>query len=140
MTFFHYQLMSIFYMLAIGSNLINLNFQVIFTILGWTIPLSLAYVNLFCQFFLIVYFFLTTIEISWLKYLHKFIWKSVRPIDDGFVVTCCTINNIVFSSILAVAWIMSGGGMAFLISILCSFEWHLTFWINKDASIKTYFR
>lgn len=132
--------MSIFYMLAIGSNLINLNFQVILTIFGWTIPLSLAFVNLFCQFFLIVYFFLTTIEISWLKYLHKFIWKSVRPIDDGFVVACCTINNIVFSSILAVAWIMSGGGMAFLISILCSFEWHLTFWINEDASIKTHFR
>ena len=140
MFLFHYQLMSIFYMLVIGSNLINLNFQMILTIFGWTISSNLAYLNLFCQFFLVVYFFLTLIEISWLKYLHKFIWKSVRPLDDGFVVACCTFNNIVFSTVLAVAWIMSGGGKAFLISILCSLEWHLTFWINEDASIRTYFR
>ena len=132
--------MTIFYTSMIMSNLINLNFQFILTLFDLTISLNLAYTHLFCEFFLVVYFFLTLIEITWLKYLYKFIWKSMRSIDDCFVVACCCINNVVFSTLLAVAWIMSGGGKAFLVSILRSFEWHITFWINEHVIFRTYFR
>ena len=133
--------MSIFYLWMIGSNLINLNIRVILTVFGLTLPINLAYVQIFCEFALILYLLLTLIEITWIKYLYKFVWKSVRPIDECFVVTCCTLINATFSSFLSVAWIKSGGGNLNIKSITGSFDWHFNYWLYEvSPEDNNYFR
>ena len=133
--------MSIFYVLMIASNLINLNIRVILTVFGLTLPIKLAYVQIFCEFTLILFLLLTLIEITWIKYLYKFVWKSVRPIDEGFVVTCCTLINTTFSSLLSVAWIKSEGGKLNIKSITGSFDWHYNYLLNEvDPDDNNYFR
>ena len=133
--------MSIFYVLMIGSNLINLNIRVILTVFGLTLPINLAYVQIFCEFTLILFLLLTLIEITWIKYLYKFVWKSVRSIDEGLIVTCCTLINATFSSLLSVAWIKSGGGKLNIKSITGSFDWHFNYrLIEVNPDNYNYFR
>ena len=122
--------MSIFYMLLICSNIFNLTLQTFLVVFGFTLPLNVAYYQVFCESFLYFFPILTLIEISWLKYMHKFVWKSVRPLDEGFVVTCCTLNKAVFCTLLSIAWIQSYGGKNLLLTITDPFEWHMTYWIN----------
>ena len=124
--------MSIFYMLLIGSNIFNLTLQTFLVVFGFTLPLNVAYYQVFCESFLYFFLLLTLIEISWLKYMHKFVWKSVRPLDEAFVVTCCTLNKTVFCTLLSMAWIQSYGGKNLLLAITDPFEWHMTYWINDD--------
>ena len=124
--------------MAIGMNIFFLNVRIILTIFGLTLPLNLAYFIVLCENILIFYFLLTLIEISWLKYFYKFVWKSVRPLDEGFVVSCFTLNNIVFATLLSIGWLMSGKGKLLLMHVADPFEWHVTFWLNE--SLETYFR
>ena len=124
--------------MAIGINIFFLNVRIILTIFGLTLPLNLAYFIVLCESIMIFYFLLTLIEISWLKYFYKFVWKSVRPLDEGFVVSCFTLNNIVFATLLSIGWLMSGRGKRYLMHVADPFEWHITFWLNE--SLETYFR
>ena len=132
--------MSIFYMLLIVSNLVNLTFQTFLVVFGMTLPMHMAYIQIFCQFTLYSIFLLTLTEITWLKFLHKYVWKSVRPLDEGFVVTCCTLNNVVFSALFSIAWIQSNGGKVLIMTITNPFEWHMTYWITEENVNDNYFR
>ena len=116
----------------IGSNIFNLTLQTFLVVFGFTLPLNVAFYQVFCESFLYFFLLLTLIEISWLKYMHKFVWKSVRPLDEAFVVTCCTLNKTVFCTLLSMAWIQSYGGKNLLLAITDPFEWHMTYWINDD--------
>ena len=127
--------MSIVYMLLIGSNLIILNLQTILNVFGLTIPLNVAYIHVSCCFGTFYFLLLTIINITWLKYLNKFFWKSVRPLDEGFIVSLCTLNNSLFSTLLTTAWIQSNGGKFLLWTITDPFEWHMTYWIKEDDII-----
>ena len=132
--------MTIFYILTIVSNLINLTLQTTLVIFGLTLPLNFAYLQVLCLSFMYFFFLLTLTEITWLKYLHKYVWKSVRPLDEGFVVTCCTLNNIVFSALFSIAWIQSNGGKVLIMTITNPFEWHMTYWITEENVNDNYFR
>ena len=132
--------MSIFYMLLIVSNLVNLTFQTFLVVFGMTLPMHMAYIQIFCQFTLYSIFLLTLTEITWLKFLHMYVWKSVRPLDEGFVVTCCTLNNVVFSALFSIAWIQSNGGKVLIMTITNPFEWHMTYWITEENVNDNYFR
>ena len=136
-----FQLMSTFYILLIGSNIINHTLTTILVIFSLKLPLNIALVQIFCESMLWHFFLLTLIEISWLKYLHKFVWKSIRPLDEGFVVAYCTLNNTVFSALLSIAWIKSSGGKFLLMTITNPMEWHMNYWINDGILIdNNYFR
>ena len=126
------------YAIVIGINITILTLRTIITILGLSLPLIISYFILFCESFSIFYQLLTFIEISWLKYFYKFVWKSVRSLDDGMVVSCFTLNNTVFATLLSIAWIMSGSGKLHLMHVADPFEWHITFWISDPT--KTCFR
>ena len=132
--------MTIFYMLTIVSNLINLTLHTTLVIFGITLPLNFAYLQVLCLSFMYFFFLLTLTEITWLKYLHKYVWKSVRPLDEGFVVTYCTLNNTVFSTLFSMAWIKSSGGKMLIFAITDPFEWHMTYWINEEKISDNYFR
>ena len=119
--------MSIFYMLLIVSNLVNLTFQTFLVVFGMTLPMHMAYIQIFCQFTLYSIFLLTLTEITWLKFLHMYVWKSVRPLDEGFVVTYYTLNNTVFSTLFSMAWIKVSGGKMLIFAITDPFEWHMTY-------------
>ena len=130
--------MSIFHAIAIACNIIFLTVRTVLTVFGLTLPMNVAYFLAFCEVTMSYYFLLNLIEISWLKYFYKYVWKSVRPLDEGFVVSCFTLNNIAFSTLLSGAWLMSGRGQRFLKSLVDPLEWHITFWINE--SVVTPFR
>ena len=133
-----FQLLSIIYAINIGSNVTILTIRTILTVFDLTLPLNISYFFLFCECLSIFYNLLTIIEISWLKYFYKFVWKSVRPLDEGFVVSCFTLNNIIFGALLTIAWIMSGSGKKWLMKVADPLEWHITFWISDPS--ETYFR
>ena len=122
----------------IGFNITIITLRTIIALLGLSLPFIFSYFILFCESFSIFYQLLTFIEICWLKYFYKFVWKSVRPLDDGFVVSCFTLNNTVFGTLLSIAWIMSGSGKLHLMHVDNPFEWHITFWISNPT--KTSFR
>ena len=133
-----FQLLSIFYAIMILSNFIILTSRTTLSLFDLNLPLNLSYFLPFCESFFIFYLLLTLIEIYWLKIFYKFVWKSVRPLDEGFVVSCLTLNNIVFATLLSIGWLMSGKGKLSLMYVADPFEWHITFWINE--SLETYFR
>ena len=133
-----FQLLSIVFAIMIGCNLTLLTLRTILIIFDLTLPLNLSYFLFFCEFFFLFYYILTYTEVSWLKYFYKFVWKSVRPLDEGFVVSCCTLNNIVFGSLLSIVFMMSGRGKKWLMHVADPLDWHITFWISDPP--ETYFR
>ena len=54
---------------------------------------------------------LLLIQTCIIRYCIEFIWKSVRPIDDRFVMVCITVNNTLLSFIFAAGTIWNAEGM-----------------------------
>ena len=128
-----FQLLSIAYAIQIGCNVIVLTFRTILTIFELTLPLNLSYFFFFCFFFSLCFLILTLIEISWLKYFYKFVWRSVRPLDEGLVVSCFILNNIAFGTLLTIVQMMSGRGKIWLMTLADPFEWYITFSISDHS-------
>ena len=54
---------------------------------------------------------LLLIQTCIIRYCIEFIWKSVRPIDDRFVMVCITVTNAFLSFLLAAMCVWDAKGM-----------------------------
>ena len=92
-----------------GLNLTTFNVKISMLVLEVQMPMGIIYVCHFIRtassFFLMFIIF----ESVLIRYWTEFVWKTVKPIDDQFVIFCLTLINTFISSYLSIFKILSGG-------------------------------
>ena len=92
-------------MIALFRNLTCFNLLAISALFDIHYPFFIAYIYQLFRIFSIAFYFLLIIQTCIIRFLIEFIWKSVRSINDSFVMLCITVINTLLSFIIA-AWIV----------------------------------
>ena len=105
------------------ANLIPLNITFLSFVFDITFPIYIGYFKGTIEFSVLIFAVLIQIETIWIKYWIEFKWKSVKPIDDKFVLTSLIIINTVISICIAISVvILSGGNIPMTYGIVSTFD------------------
>ena len=98
-------------MIALFRNLTCLNLLTISALFDIHYPFFIAYIYQLLKVFSIIFYFLLIIQTCIIRFWIEFIWKSVRSINDSFVMVCITVSNTFLSFIIAAGNIWNAEGM-----------------------------
>ena len=98
-------------MIALFRNLTCLNLLTISALFDTHYPFFIAYIYQLSKVFSIIFYFLLIIQTCIIRFWIEFIWKSVRSINDSFVMVCITVSNTFLSFIIAAGNIWNAEGM-----------------------------
>ena len=98
-------------MIALFRNLTCLNLLTIPALFDIHYPFFIAYIYQLFQLFTIGFYFLLIIQTCIIRFWIEFIWKSIRSINDSFVMVCITVINTLLSFISAAGIIWNAEGM-----------------------------
>ena len=125
------QLFTTQYGLLLVANLIPLNITFLSFVFDITFPIYIGFFKGAIEFSVLIFAVLLQIETIWIKYWIEFKWKSVKPIDDKFVLTSLIIINTVISICIAISVvILSGGNIPMTYGIVSTFDR----WINMNSN------
>ena len=74
-------------------------------------PILICYLKAYFDIKAVVFVILLQIEICWIKYWVEFKWKSVKQINDGFVITSLVVVNFAISSYVSVLGVIESAGI-----------------------------
>ena len=98
-------------MIALFRNLTCLNLLTIPVLFDIHYPFFIAYIYKLIRIFSIIFYCLLGIQTYIIRFWIEFIWKSIRSINDSFVMVCITVINTFLSFILAAGTIWNAEGM-----------------------------
>ena len=98
-------------MLALFRNLTCINLLIISALFDICYPFFIAYIYQLFRLFCIIFSFLLIIQTCAIRFWIEFVWKSIRSINDSFVMVCITVINTSLSFILAAGMIWNAEGM-----------------------------
>ena len=99
------QLFTLGCMIALFRNLTCFNLLTISALFDICYPFFITYIYQLFRIFSIAFYILLINQTCIIRFLIEFIWKSVRSINDSFVIRCITVINTLLSFIFA-AWIV----------------------------------
>ena len=74
-------------------------------------PFFIAYIYQIIRIFSVIFCNLLIIQTCIIRFWIEFIWKSVRSINDSFVMVCITVINTFLSFIFAAGIVWNAEGM-----------------------------
>ena len=98
-------------MIALFKNLTCLNILSISTLLDISYPFFIAYIYQLIKNACGIFFFLLLIQTCIFRFWIEFVWKSIRSINDNFVMFYITVMNSLVSIVLAAGVIWNAEGM-----------------------------
>ena len=98
-------------MISLFRNLTCLNLLTISTLLDISYPFFIAYIYQLIKNQCRIFLFLLLIQTCIFRFWIEFVWKSIRSINDSFVMVCITVINTFLSFILAAGTIWNAEGM-----------------------------
>ena len=121
-------------MLLLVANWIPLNLMFVGFVFDITFPTFLGFLKAAIETTLMETAVLLQVESIWIRYWIEFKWKSVRPIDDKFVVTCLIIINIFISfSSATITMILAGGDTPLTFGIVSPYDRFMN--MNSNTSL-----
>ena len=113
------------------ANLIPLNITFLSFVFDITFPIYIGYFKGTIEFSVLIFSVLLQIETIGIKYWIEFEWKSVKPIDDQFVLSSLVIINTIISVSIAISVvILSGGDIPLTYGIVSTFDR----WIHMNSN------
>ena len=110
-------------MLLLIANWIPLNLMFVGFVFDITFPTFVGFIKAAVEKTLMETALLLQVESIWIKYWIEFKWRSVRPIDDKFVVTCLVIVNIFIGlSSATITLTLAGGDIPLTYGIVSPFD------------------
>ena len=107
-------------MVLLVANVIPLTIAFLsFTFDIW-FPTPICSFKAYLDIVTVMFIILLQLEICWIKYWIEFKWKSVKQINDEFVVTVLFILNFLISSYVSILGITESGGLQPMTNGICS--------------------
>ena len=106
-----FQLSSLGFTIVILRNLVILNLATIFALFDIHFPFYIVYIHKFVTVFSMFFFLFLVIQSCIIRYWTEFIWKSVRPIDDRFVMAFLTAKDTFLSILFSTMVVWNADGM-----------------------------
>ena len=98
-------------MVLLMTNVIPLTISFLSFSFDIWFPISICYLKAYFDITAVVFVILLQIEICWIKYWVEFKWKSVKQINDGFVITSLVVVNFVISSYVSILGVIESAGI-----------------------------
>ena len=98
-------------MISLFGNLTCLNLLTISTLLDIFYPFFVVYIYQLVRNMSRIFFFLLLIQACIFRFWTEFVWKSIRSINDNFVMVYITVMNSLVSIVLAAGVIWNAEGM-----------------------------
>ena len=98
-------------MISLFGNLTCLNLLAISTLLDISYPFFVVYIYQLIRNMSRIFFFLLLIQACIFRFWTEFVWKSIRFINDNFVMVYITLMNSLVSIVLAAGVIWNAEGM-----------------------------
>ena len=102
------QMFSCLHGIILGLNLTTFNVKISILVLEVKMPLGVIiichYIGIAGVFSILFIIFESVLILYWME----FVWKTVKPIDDKFVIVWLTLVNIFISSFLSILTILTG--------------------------------
>ena len=116
------------------ANWIPLNVMFVGFVFDITFPTFVGFIKAAIEKTLMETALLLQVESIWIKYWIEFKWKSVRSIDDNFVVTCLVIINIIIGLASATTTLtLAGGDIPLTFGIVSPFDRYIH--MNFNTSV-----
>ena len=116
------------------ANWIPLNIMFVGFVFDITFPTFVGFIKAAIEKTLMETALLLQVESIWIKYWIEFKWKSVRSIDDNFVVTCLVIINIIIGLASATTTLtLAGGDIPLTFAIVSPFDRYMH--MNSNTSV-----
>ena len=98
-------------MVLLMANVIPLTISFLSFSFDIWFPILICYLKAYFDIMAVVFVILLQIEICWIKYWVEFKWKSVKQINDGFVITSLVVVNFVISSYVSILGVIESAGI-----------------------------
>ena len=98
-------------MIALFRNLTCLNLLTISTLFDISYPFFIVYIYQLIRNMSRIFFSLLLIQTCIFRFWTEFVWKSIRSINDNFVMVYITLVNSLVSIVLAAGVIWNAEGM-----------------------------
>ena len=98
-------------MISLFGNLTCLNLLTISILLDICYPFFVVYIYQLIRNMSRIFFFLLLIQTCIFRFWTEFVWKSIRSINDNFVMVYITLVNSLVSIVLAAGVIWNAEGM-----------------------------
>ena len=98
-------------MIALFRNLTCLNLLTISTLFDLSYPFFIVYIYQLMLNMNRIFFLLLLIQTCIIRFWIEFVWKSIRSINDNFVMFYITVMNSLVSIVLAAGVIWNAEGM-----------------------------
>ena len=98
-------------MVLLMANVIPLTISFLSFSFDIWFPISICYVKAYFDIMAVVFVILLQIEICWFKYWVEFKWKSVKQINDSFVISSLVVVNFVISSYVSILGVIESAGI-----------------------------
>ena len=98
-------------MISLFGNLTCLNLLTISTLLDICYPFFIVYIYQLIRSMCRIFLFLLLIQTCIFRFWIEFVWKSIRSINDNFVMFYITVMNSLVSIVLAAGVIWNAEGM-----------------------------
>ena len=92
-----------------GLNSTTFNVKICMLVFEVQMPMGIIYACHFIRTASCFSLLFILLESVLIRYWTEFVWKTVKPIDDQFVIFCLTLINTFVSSYLSILKILSGG-------------------------------
>ena len=102
-------------------------------ILGKHLPIFACYINTLAHEFMKLYGAFINFEIFFIKYWVEFIWKSVRQVDDNFIMVFLTVSNLSFAIIFSHSMLVSGDEHISSKLLMNEFDWTTLFYQRRET-------
>ena len=102
-------------------------------ILDRNLPIFASYLLTLTHEFMQMYGAFLNFEIFFIKYWVEFIWKSVRQVNDNFIMVFLTVSNLSFA-IIFTHWIVVSGDEHINAKLLMNeFDWTTLFYQRTET-------
>ena len=131
---------SIFSKIYTSFNIIGVIVDVIFVsirlsdvILGDRLPIFAIYLETMTHEFIQCFGFFILLEIFLIKYWIEFVWKSMRQIDDSFIINFLTIFNASLAITFSCFMVVRGDEHINAKMVMNEFDWTQLFYKRKET-------
>ena len=127
------KLFTSFNIVGVIAGTIIVSVQLSDVILGHKLPIFAIYLETLTHEFIQCFGFCNLFEVFLIKYWIEFVWKSMRQVDENFIIIFLTISNAFLAFIFSCWMVVRGDEHLNAKMLMNEFDWTRIFYKRKET-------